>query len=208
MSERPLLDALAELAREQRDQEKRTDLKNDELFRPVSPEKMRELNQKVREQLDADKKVIRLSQRSWPWFTAIAASILVVAIGGKLYLDSSRAELPRYSLSISSGALEQRSAESKDIPTFEPDTTLQIILRPANEVSTPVELRAFLVRDKQKIAWAPPTQVADGGSILIEGRSGEFLKVEPGPWTILFVLEPRAGDTSQIVLEQKIIVAE
>jgi hypothetical protein len=58
-----------------------------------------------------------------------------------------------------------------------------------------------------------------GGSIFIEGQTSELLKVEPGAWTMVFVLaradrideavkEVRAGSRAAIVLEQKIIVAE
>lgn len=241
MSDRPLLDGLAEVAREERaleredpelaarlkgelsaaaaaELEARIDPLDAELFQPISAERKAELMNKVRAQLAASspaasaapaENVVSLSRRRWPLFLAIAASALIAVFGARRFLSSPAASaLPAYAMSISSGEQQQRAhVPPEQIPVFAPNTTLQLILRPAREVEGAVELRGFLKRGERTIAWSPPSTVDPGGSIIIEGQASELLRVEPGEWTIVIVLG-RPDQAPSVTLEQKIVVAD
>ncbi len=231
MSDRPLFEALADVAREQHELERedpklaawqKGELSPEEaasldldpldraLFQPVSAAKKAELAQKV---IAPQNKVVRLIR--WPWITALAASIMFAAI----FLRSPDHEtLPPYTLSISSGAMDSRSEQITALPVFERDTTLQLILRPDRATTSAPGHRAFLVRGDRWMPWAPPASIDPSGAILVEGQTSELLAVEPGEWTIVFVLAPAddvenaarrvaSGDRrGAVVLEQKILV--
>jgi hypothetical protein len=253
MSERPLLEALAELAREQQELERedpelvawqkgqlspeqsalleqRSEPRDAALFQPVSPDRKEELARSVREQLGAPAEsprdnVVRLPHRRWPWLVTIAASVAVVFFGRNFFVSPDQPHLPPFALAISSGAVNDRieAPPANVVPTFAPNTTLQLILRPEKEVSGEVAFRAFLVRGDRWIEWSPPFALDVSGSIVIEGQTSELLRVDPGEWTLVFVLarpaevdaaakqvagRSRDRPASSIVLEQKIIVAE
>lgn len=266
MSDRPLLEGLAEVAREQRAEERedpelaarlkgelspeaaaaleaRLDPLDAALFQPISADRKAELMRKARAQLEAAEpasaaaagvevgelarpaNVVALSPRRWPLFLAIAASAVIAVFGARQFMSSPEAlALPKYALAISSGAQQARAevAPSDEAPVFAPNTTVQLILRPAEAVRGAVAFRAFLKRGDQLTLWSPPSAIDPGGSIIIEGQASELLKVERGAWTIVVVLArpeaieraakeaasgrpPAAGVE---VLEQKIVVAD
>jgi hypothetical protein len=90
---------------------------------------------------------------------------------------------------------------------FEPNTTLHLVLRPEKAVQTTPSFRAFLVRGDQRIAWSPPATIDSSGSILIEGQTSELFRVEPGAWTMVFVVGGEE-DVEGRVLEQKIVITQ
>jgi hypothetical protein len=101
--------------------------------------------------------------------------------------------LPAYALVTSSGDRATRGAEappSSDAIEVAPDSTLDVLLRPATVVKGPVSVRAFLapadggaVRD-----WAPELRVSADGAIAIQGTAGELLGAPEGTWDLVFAL--------------------
>lgn len=226
MNKRPLLEQLTEVAHEEQKREQDAPVPPDsELFAPPSEEKKAELAEKVRAQLGlaAEAKVVPLARPRSAWLWALAASVLLAALGARFFWAGSElAPLPKYSLSMSAGAMELRGepVPSDSVPSFAPGTSVDLVLRPATALEGPVAWRGFLVQGERWSAWAPQAELDRSGAIRIAGRASSLFPESPGERTLVIVLaRPNeieeaanavaAGRRDQaIVLEQKIMITE
>lgn len=107
---------------------------------------------------------------------AAAVFLLVSPRGGR--------PLPGYTLSLSSEQEVRSGAAEAEVPRLGPGSLIDLILRPEQAVTEPVEVRAFLLRPGEAQAWTPPMERSAEGAVRIHGPVESLLSISPGEWTL------------------------
>jgi hypothetical protein len=92
--------------------------------------------------------------------------------------------LPGYALSLSSEQEVRSGAPEAEVPRLGPGSLIDLILRPEQAVTEPVEVRAFLLRPGEARAWTPPMERSSEGAVRIHGSVESLLSIPPGEWTL------------------------
>ena len=129
-------------------------------------------------------------------FSLIAAAAIVL-----LFFGLRRDALPSYALSVQGGQSEWRgeeptAASSAQRATVRADGTIEIVLRPAEPVTRPLEARAFASREGAPTKTLP-VEVSGQGVGRVLGRAGELLATpERGKtetWSVVVVIGERGA---------------
>lgn len=151
---------------------------------------------------------VRRAERSKPrWIArvaAMAAAALFAGVVATRVRPAPAADVPAYEAELRGGSHVLRSGEIEQLPDAKPDpkalppiyprgSKLDLTFRPNHSVDGKVDFRAFLVWRNRILPWSPPAQIAQGGSIHIEGPVDTLLPFSPGDWTlVVFVGSPAA----------------
>jgi hypothetical protein len=103
-------------------------------------------------------------------------------------------EMPLYAFELSGNVADVRSDGPRVVEqhaTLNRNATLQIVLRPASPVRTPIEARAVLVRDGKPRPWNPPLEISSEGAVRIVGPVATLLPDTDAPWEILVAIGPK-----------------
>ena len=118
------------------------------------------------------------------WRRPAVAATLAAAAATAIALLWPRPELtpmPAYQLVLAGGASSSRAAEPEVESRFVAGSPFRLLLRPETTVDgPPVAVRAFVGHGPNLEPWEPPMEVADQGSVLIEGTLGDEIRLDPG----------------------------
>ncbi len=137
----------------------------------------------------------RRRRRGW---VAAAGTLLAAAAAVLLFMrpgvvPTPGASLPAYELTLlgSQKAVRSDPGEPAGVVKLHPTSTLDLQLRPATQVDTPVALRAWLDRAGKLSAWTPPSKAGAGGTFRVQGRVDDLLAgVAPGVIDLILVVGP------------------
>ncbi|MEZ4267154.1 MAG: hypothetical protein R3F39_12320 [Myxococcota bacterium] len=121
----------------------------------------------------------------WRRVAMIAVPLAAAAVLMLLMRPPSVSEFPpvdSYSLEIGGGQALQRGPENRDVSRrFVPDSQLELVLRPATPVESPLALRAWRRQaDGAWQLWEPAVEWSADGAARIVGNAGALLGTTPG----------------------------
>lgn len=134
----------------------------------------------------------KAARRARSWLTAgsglvalaAAASIAIMWSPGGQVRD-----LPAYAMQLSEGAQGTRGTKGPSaLPEFFPDTTFELIARPASPAEGEVTAAGVLVGNGVRVRWSPRVDRSSDGALRVRGATREVLPVGPGEWTLLLVV--------------------
>jgi hypothetical protein len=119
-----------------------------------------------------------------------AAAAVVILLTRAAPPPGADAALPTYALVVMGGDQTTRSGAAPDSAPIElhRGSRLEIVLRPATPVSSPVVVSAFLVRGGEAHAWSVPMDRSTDGAVRIAGEARTLLAVPAGSWDLAFVV--------------------
>lgn len=133
------------------------------------------------------------------WAVAGVGVLAAAAAMALLWAPSAHlAPLPAYSLELSAGAQALRGTVAEaPLPEFFPETTFDLIARPAAPAEGPVTAAGVLVGNGVRVRWTPRLDRSDEGVLRVRGPAREVLPVGPGEWTVLLAVG-RGEDVERI----------
>lgn len=149
------------------------------MFRPLDGS----AEQRIADRIAPPKLATVRPLRIWVPVLAAAAAVLLFFAWPRRSPDA----LPRYALELSGNVSELRGDPKvvEGSATVHRGANLQLVLRPERAVERPIVVRAALVRAGVARPWTPPTQIAEGGAVRIEGPVKALFPDLDAPWEIV-----------------------
>jgi hypothetical protein len=150
--------------------------------------RQRIVQQAIKEHLQPKAKVVELRPRKKVSWLAPAAVALSAAAAVLLMVRSPEvAELPGYSLSAKGGVDVERGSTREGPIVLAPDSTLQLVLRPASDVEGPLHVKALVRAGSQLDELVVHPEISPSGSIRIRELSSALFGARTGAHELLVI---------------------
>lgn len=147
---------------------------------PVGEAVRQHIVERARFELSASSKRSRARWLVPASLAAAAAAALLLARG------PAHAPLPDYALTVAGGIDEVRGDDARERLVVGPDTPVDLLLRPARDVTGPVALRAFFRDDPARMLALSP-DISAQGSLRVHGRAHELLGTNRGERELVLI---------------------